>query len=237
MKRFLVGMVLCTVVMTGCSKKEDKPLPLTDEQITEAVAYGTSGKDLTYTEITKDWTVDLGYDYGKGRATIITPFLRVVLLAQRAAVMGEQTDRTIIEKVMRDEGAALHFRLQLYGDDTTFGNRLQFALRVGDMMLKPCWLVKPTYTELARDYTNIAVTEVKFKRDEPISGKVTLTVMYARDDEATLKAKKEEAAREHEHAGESKAVASTPPVPPPPPINELPKDVVMNFDFDLSQYK
>lgn len=160
---FLIGIFL--VFAGGCSRKEENiQLPLSKEEIEEALNYGKEKSSLSLTEFTEGWTVDLGYEFWKGRAVLITPFLRVALIGRKAAKVGEKPDYNVVKIALRDEVGKLHFRVSLYGDTPTFGRGVDFVLKFDNKEKKPIYKFIPSYSQFTRDYYNVVTGEVKFSK-------------------------------------------------------------------------
>lgn len=88
---------------------------LTEKDIKEAVNYGIENKDLSYSELLKDWRKDLGY--GVGSATLITPYASLAILGRESALsFREPTGHEIAHKLKELEGK-LSFDCTLYGEE------------------------------------------------------------------------------------------------------------------------
>lgn len=183
MKKIAMFFILL-LCLTNCAKKEESVvLPLREEEIEEAFEYGRKNADLTFIEFTKDWTVDLGYEQGKGTATLITPFVRVALLGKRAAQLGQKIDYKLVKIVLKDEIGILYFHVSLYGDTPTFSRKTKFSLKYKGQSFEPVSVFVPTYTEFTRDYYNIAKGKIKFKKqDIPSDSTVTLVVTFPQEE-------------------------------------------------------
>lgn len=180
----LLGMVL--LISSGCKEKKQQEviLPLTDEQIAKAIEYGVKNASLSFTEFTHDWTVNLGYDQGKGTATIITPFLRVALLSKQGVVVGGKTDEQVIKMALEEEKDYINFELLLFGGSPRFARTAKFLLKYGDKEVLPSYCFMPSYSEIARDYTQTAKCRVKFKKEGiPEDAKVILVVSFKPDED------------------------------------------------------
>ena len=129
-----------------------------EELVSAAKRHNSVGIAYTYNEPTifiefaKDWTIDLGYEEGKGMATLITPFLRVALIGKKAAELGQKVDRKLIHMALEKEIGYIHFKLQLYGDTPTFGRELKIYLEYKGKKIFPSYLHLPPYSEFTRDY-------------------------------------------------------------------------------------
>ena len=179
MKKF-IAIFLILLLYTGCSRKEKKiVLPLSEEEIQQAIEYGRKRAKLTFIEFAKDWTIDLGYEEGKGMATLITPFLRVALIGKKAAELGQKVDRKLIHMALEKEIGYIHFKLQLYGDTPTFGRELKIYLEYKGKKIFPSYLHLPPYSEFTRDYYNVVKGDVKFaKSGIPDDARIKLVVFY-----------------------------------------------------------
>ncbi|MCD6408287.1 hypothetical protein J7L87_04465, partial [bacterium] len=163
MKKTTFLLTLFLVFIAGCSRKEENiQLPISEEKIEEALKYGKENASVSLTEFTEPWTVDLGYEYWKGRATLITPFLRIALIGRKAAKLGKEPDYNVIKVALKDEIGKLHFRVSLYGDTPTFGRGVDFILKFDNKEIKPVYKFVPSYSQFTRDYYNVATGEVKF---------------------------------------------------------------------------
>ncbi len=180
----LFGMFF--LLLFGCGKKaiQEAVLPLTEEQISRAVDYGIKNASLSVTEFTRDWTVDLGYDQGKGTATIITPFLKVALLSRQAALSGEKPDERVIRTAIKEDTDFINFDLLLFGGSPKFPRTVEFHLKYAGREIKPSYCFMPSYGEIARDYTMSAKCRVKFSRAGiPPDAKIVLVASFKPDEE------------------------------------------------------
>ena len=178
-KVFLLLGIL--IFLIGCEKKRENnaKLPLSDEEIKEAIEYGKKNVSLTYTEFTKKWAVDLGYNKGKGRAVLITPFLRVALIGKKAAKYNEKIDYSLIKKVLSKDADKLYFDVMLFGDFPEFGRTVEARLKYNGREIFPVYLYFPPYSQISRDYTQIATGRIKFPKDDlPDNCKIILIVTF-----------------------------------------------------------
>jgi len=181
MKKILLilGILAC---LTGCEKKRENntKLPLSDEEIEKALEYGKKNVSLTYTEFTEKWAVDLGYERGKGRAVIITPFLRVALMGKKAAKYKEKINYSLIKKVLLEDADKLYFEVMLFGDSPEFGRTVKAILKYDGREFSPVYLYFPHYSQMSRDYTQIVTGRIKFlKGGIPDDAKITLIVTFS----------------------------------------------------------
>jgi len=178
MKRKFLYLILIFLI-TGCAKNKEVKIPISPEEIKEAINYGEKNASLTFTEFTKDWTIDYGYEYGKGNATLITPFLRVALLAKNAKEKNQKLDMKIVNLALKDMSDKIIFRVTIYGDYPTFGKTAKFYLEYNGKKINPISSYTSFYSQFARDYTHISEGEVKFSNKEiPKDAKVKLVVFY-----------------------------------------------------------
>ena len=180
MRKTTLLLILFLIFIAGCSrKKENIQLPLSEEKIEEALKYGKENASLSLTEFTEPWTVDLGYELWKGRATLITPFLRVALIGRKAVKLGKEPDYNVIKVALKDETDKLHFRVSLYGDRPTFGRGVDFILKFDSKEIKPIHKFMPLYSQFTRDYYNVVTGEVKFSKNGiPEDGVVKLIAIF-----------------------------------------------------------
>jgi len=178
MRNILVIMALAALA-AGCSKPSATlPPPLTDAQINEAIDYGQKNAELTNDEFTKDWTVDLGYEQGKGRVTLITPYLRTALLGRQASGLHQKPDRKLVDTALREDAGKIRFRVMLYGDEPDFCKTIKFQLKCNGTAREPIYRHIPPYGEFSRDYYNISSGDVKFDGTGiPNDAKITLVVI------------------------------------------------------------
>jgi len=166
-------------LITGCAKNKEVGIPISPEEIKEAINYGEKNASLTFTEFTEKWTIDYGYREGKGKATIITPFLRVALLAKNAAEKNQKIDMKIVNIALKDISDKLCFRVCLYGNYATFGRTAKFYLEYNGKKIQPISSYMSPYSQFTRDYTHISEGEVKFSKKEiPENAKVKLIVIF-----------------------------------------------------------
>ncbi len=180
----LIGVFL--LLFQGCGKKaaEETVLPLTEDEIRQALDFGAENADLSLTEFTYDWTVSKGYAQGKGTATIITPFLRVALLSRQAALTGKKPDDYLIKAAMREDADLINFEVMLFGGSPKFGRTVQFLLKHNNEEIEPSYSFMPHYSEIARDYTQSAKGRAKFKKEGiPENAKITLSASFKPEEE------------------------------------------------------
>ena len=185
-KTFFVLFGVVLLLFQGCGRKTEEGTvsPLTDEEIRQASDFGAENAELSLTEFTYDWTVDLGYGQGKGNATIITPFLRVALLSRQAALTGKKPDEYLIKAAMKEDAGSMNFEVLLFGGSPKFGRTVQFLLKYNDVELKPSYFFMPPYSEIARDYTQTAKGRVKFKKEGiPADAEVVLAASFKTEEE------------------------------------------------------
>jgi len=177
MKKYIFLILVSLIV--SCGKKEEVRIPLGTEEIKEAINYGEKNASLTFTEFTEKWTIDYGYDYGKGKAILITPFLRVALLAKNAKERGQKLEMKVINLALREISDKIVFRVTLYGDYGKFGKTAKFYLEYKGKRINPISSYTTFYSQFARDYTHISEGEVKFpNREIPKDAKIKLIVSY-----------------------------------------------------------
>ncbi|MCM8770052.1 MAG: hypothetical protein NC911_10395, partial [Candidatus Omnitrophica bacterium] len=179
MRGRIASYLLIVVLLTGGCGHQESPvsLPLSEKEIQEAISYGTAHSQETANELLSEWTVDLGYEQGKGRAVLITPFARVALLAWQAARKGEPVNRRVVEIALRQISEVMVFRVSLYGDEPNFCRQARFELVSGNKQFLPISSYVPVYGDFTRDYYIVATGEVKFNRkDIPVDDLVKLQV-------------------------------------------------------------
>ncbi|MGC8977069.1 MAG: hypothetical protein ACP5OB_05535 [Candidatus Ratteibacteria bacterium] len=171
------GLIL---LLNGCGKKSNETkIPLTQKEIEEAINYGEKNASMTFTEFTNNWTVDYGYEQGKGRATLITPFLKVALLSKNAKEKNQKLDMKIVNLALKEIADKIVFRVTLYGDYPTFGRTAKFYLEFNNKKIQPISSYMSPYSQFARDYTHISEGEVKFLKDQiPEDAKVKLSAIF-----------------------------------------------------------
>lgn len=175
------------LLSSGCGKtdKQEVVLPLTEKEIAKAVDYGIKNASLSVTEFTSGWTVDMGYKQGKGTATIITPFLRVALLSRQAALSGEEIPDLLIKTAIKEDLEFINFEVILFGGSPTFARDTLFLLKYDTKQVQPSYCFMPPYSEIARDYTQIAKGRVKFQRTGiPADAKIVLVASFKTEEEA-----------------------------------------------------
>lgn len=179
MKELLI-LIGVSLLIVGCSKeKKEVKIPLSEKEIEEAISYGEKNASMTFTEFTSNWTIDYGYEQGKGRATLITPFLRVALLAKNAVEKNQKIDMKLINLALKDTADKIIFKVTLYGDYPTFGRTTKFYLEYNNKKIEPLSFYMSPYSQFARDYTHISEGEVKFSKKEiPEDAKVKLIVEF-----------------------------------------------------------
>ncbi|MGB9693681.1 MAG: hypothetical protein ACPLYF_02445 [Fervidobacterium sp.] len=190
LKKIVIFSSLATLIFfSGCNKKTvETSLPLSEQGIEEAIEYGIKNAGLSTTEFVSDWTVNLGYGEGKGTATIVTPFLKVALLSKQAEMAGQKVNRTLIEKVLKEEADKLTFDILLFGGYPQFGRSVQCSLKYNNKIVHPLYQFVPPYGEMGRDYTQTAKGTVKFqKEDIAPTAKVVLSCSFNTTEEGKEK--------------------------------------------------
>lgn len=175
----LIFFLSIFLLFAGCSKKEKLVIPLSEKEIEEAIKYGEENSNLTFTEFVEKWTIDYGYEQGKGKATLITPFLRVALLSKNAAEKNQKIDMKLVNLALKDMADKIVFKVTLYGDYPTFGRTAKFYIEFNNKKIYPISSFMTPYSQFARDYTHISEGEVKFpNKDIPKDAKIKLVVNY-----------------------------------------------------------
>ncbi|MCM8771669.1 MAG: hypothetical protein NC922_01125 [Candidatus Omnitrophica bacterium] len=180
MKKLLIISISLIIIFSGCFKKREiTNLPLSPQEIEEAINYGRTKANLTFTEFTEKWTIDYGYEQGKGKVTLITPFLRIALLSKNATEKRQKIDMKVINLALKDIADKIVFKVTLYGDYPTFGRTAKFYLEYNNKKIQPLSAFMSPYSQFARDYTHISEGEVKFSNQGiPKTAKVKLFVVF-----------------------------------------------------------
>lgn len=192
LKKFSLVSLIVMVTFSGCGKKQKSeiPLPISESEFNEAIEYGIKNSELSATEFVSDWTVDLGYGEGKGKATLVTPFLKTALLAKQAHMQGQKVNRELIKKALMEDADCITFEVLLFGGYPQFGRSAEFVLKCGDKEIKPVYQFVPPFAEMGRDYTQSVKGKVKFKKAEiPENSRVVLKVQFNVSDEPNTKDK------------------------------------------------
>lgn len=175
---FILGFI---IFVSGCGKKEkvDVEEILSSAEINEAINYGRENASLTFTEFTEKWTIGYEYEYGKGKAILITPFLRVALISKNAAEKHQKIDMRVVNMALKDISDKLYFRISLYGNYATFGRTAKFYLEYNNKKIEPISYYMSPYSQFTRDYYHISEGEVKFSKKEiPNGAKVKLVATF-----------------------------------------------------------
>ncbi|MCX8083033.1 MAG: hypothetical protein N3D17_06550 [bacterium] len=191
MTRKIIVLFMGILLLAGCSKKNKNimiTLPLSEEEMNQAIEYGIKNAELSMTEFVSEWTVDLGYGEGKGKATLITPFLKTAILSKQAHNQGQEIKRALLEKALREDTDCLTFEITLFGGYPEFGRTAEFLLKCNNKEIQPVYKFTPPYAEIGRDYTQTIKGKVKFnKKDIPADSKIVLWVQYNMDEEGKNK--------------------------------------------------
>jgi len=179
MKKILI-LILTFNFISGCGRnKGNVERILSSDMINEAINYGKENASLTFTEFTEKWTIGYEYEYGKGKATLITPFLRVALISKNAAEKNQKVDMKIVNMALKDISDKLYFRVSLYGNYATFGKTVKFYLEYDDKKIQPLTYYMSPFSQFTRDYYHISEGEVKFSnKDIPKNAKVKLVAVF-----------------------------------------------------------
>jgi hypothetical protein len=218
----IIALFFCCA--TGCGKNSK----ISDEErafVEEAIQYGIEAKGMPFLQVTKPWTIDLGYDQTKGFATYCSPFLRLALLGKNSAEKNQSIPEPVIAKILRDNKGSLHFFINLYGDEPAYAKRLEFFLKHGEKTLLPIKKSIPNYSEFSRDYMNIVKGELYFS-NEGIGKNDTVTLVVKINPSSE---DQDHSHNHHDHNHSHTVPAKTPVEPEPIRFTE--------FTFDLSQYR
>ncbi|MFN4227098.1 MAG: hypothetical protein ACK4F0_03030 [Candidatus Ratteibacteria bacterium] len=179
MKRILFFGVI-VIFLFSCSKeKVNLEEVLSPEEINQAINYGKEKATLTFTEFTEKWSVGYEYEYGKGRATLITPFLRVALISKNAAEKHQKVNMKIVNMALKDFCDKLHFKVVLFGNYPTFGRTAKFYLEYNNKKIHPLSSYMSPYSQFTRDYYHISEGEVKFSnKGIPKDAKIKLIAVF-----------------------------------------------------------
>lgn len=108
---------------------------LTEEDVQQAVKYGSDNKDAGYLEFFKDWRTDLGY--GTGSARVITPFSKIAFEAKHAASEGKRIESDDVKKILEESRGKLTFGVSLYGETRDFGQNAAAVLSQAGKSIEP----------------------------------------------------------------------------------------------------
>jgi hypothetical protein len=176
----IIFLVLLFILISGCGRNEvNIEGILSSDMINEAINYGKDNASLTFTEFTEKWTVGYEYEYGKGKVTLITPFLRVALISKNAAEKNQKVDMRVINMALRDIADKFYFKVSLYGNYATFGKTVKFYLEYDDKKIEPISYYMSPVSQFTRDYYHISEGEVKFSnKDIPKNTKIKLVAVF-----------------------------------------------------------
>ncbi|MCS7179898.1 MAG: hypothetical protein N2589_07405 [bacterium] len=176
----ILHFLLILLLFFGCDKEEKIiKLPLTQKEIEEAIEYGKKNASLTFTEFTENWTVGYEYEYGKGKAVLITPFLRVALLSKNAVEKRQKLNMKIVNYALKEVADKIFFKVSLYGNYATFGRTAKFYLEYNGKKIQPISFYMSPYSQFTRDYYHISEGEVKFlNKDIPPNAKIKLVAIF-----------------------------------------------------------
>ncbi len=159
------------------NKKKKHYAAINKSLLDSALSYGRKNAKLNVYEFTKPWTINLGYEEGKGYATLCTPFLRLALLEREAVRHNEILNINIENKVYKQEMGIIHFLVTMYGNSPDFSKRLKAYLVYNKKVIHPNFIYFPLYGEVGRIYTQILNGEIKFpKNNIPAHATITLVV-------------------------------------------------------------
>ncbi|MCL5674797.1 MAG: hypothetical protein M1501_03525 [Candidatus Omnitrophica bacterium] len=172
----LIFLIFCGLYGHKQEKKEHY-VAINKSLLAHALSYGKKNAGLTTYEFEKPWTVDLGYQIGKGYATLLTPFLRIALLKRDAVRNKENLDTSLENNIYSQEIGIIHFLVTMYGNSPGFARRIKAFLIYKKQIIKPKFIYFPSYGQMGRDYTQISNGEIKFPRNNiPDNAIITLVV-------------------------------------------------------------
>lgn len=126
-------------------------LPLTMEQVQEAIEYGQKNKNIGIAAFSRPWTIS--HDKVKGSATLFTPFHNVAYKARKAAV--ERREFTIKDIHHAVEiGDAFAFSVTVYGDDYNFSKYYSAKLYYKDDVIQPEFEFVPEIADASEFWPN-----------------------------------------------------------------------------------
>ncbi|MCM8821301.1 MAG: hypothetical protein NC831_00575 [Candidatus Omnitrophica bacterium] len=221
--QILVILTILLGIFYGCSgKKQSFVQNIDDKTLQEAIEYGKSKAGVSAYEFMEPWSVYLGYEFGKGRAVYLSPFLQAAQIAKNAKEKRINPDINIIKKVVATKLNTLDFLVTTYGNEPDAPRRTKAYLIYNNMKIDPIYSHFPPYSEFNRDYYHQINGEVRFSaRDIPRNAIVKLYIEIA-----PKKEKKEEQHRNH-HDHEHEIVVG----------KVAPERILTEFVFDLSKYK
>ncbi len=184
MRPWMCILFLLAAVCAGCARRAEEAVPTIDREIIqEAIRYGRINAEKSFGEFVEDWTVDTAYEQGNGRAVLMTPFLSIALMAQKAALSGVDVDYRLVDRILRRDAGVIRFYVMLYGNEPDFARKLIFRLKVNGRLIEPCQISIPRYGEFTRDYYNVASGSVSFPSVGIASGStVILSVTFPQEE-------------------------------------------------------
>lgn len=227
-KKVIILIPIILLVLTGlfscCSRKHTAEKFVDEKMLKEAIEYGKSKAGTTIYEFTQPWSVYLGYEVGKGRATYLSPFLQAAQLAKNAAEKNLEPDINIIRKVVMSKMDTLNFLVTTYGDEPDASRRLKAYLLYDNKKIEPVYSHFPPYGEFNRDYYQQINGEVRF----PLTG-IPRNAIVKLCIEFLPKEEKEKRQYHHHEGHEEETFITVGKVPP--------EHIITEFVFDLSKYK
>ncbi len=134
-KKILTTLVFLWCVCAFTPSSEAVIPELTNEDVQEAIKYGTDNKDVGYVEFFKDWRLNLGE--GMGSARVITPFAKIAFEAKHAASEGEPLDEDVIEGIIKESKGKLAVGMAIYGDSKAFAQEADAVIEQDGKTVKP----------------------------------------------------------------------------------------------------
>ena len=150
---------------------------MTAVEISAAMNYGKNHKDDLLVDFEKPWTVFLGYDSGKGSATIFTPYHCLALMTRNSGRDNSDMDTKVLCSLCAENHKDLYFEVTLYGVDDYFDRDYKAVVLKDGREISPLRTVRLGYDQ-AREYTLSSQQNLYFPADLlQEKGKITLRIV------------------------------------------------------------
>ncbi|MFH2068106.1 MAG: hypothetical protein ABII89_01405 [Candidatus Omnitrophota bacterium] len=185
----IAGVLVAILAHKKSVKKEiatapNVPPAMIAAEISAAIDYGKKHKDDLLVDFKKPWTVFLGYDHGKGSATIFTPYYCLALMARNSARDNSEMDTEVICRLCAEKHKEPYFEVTLYSMNDFFDRDYKAVILKDDREVPILETFHRGY-DMAREYMIFSQQKLYFSADI-LSDKGKITLRIIKPEEAPL---------------------------------------------------